>query len=351
METNYYTSDCAPRLYPVFSVSSFLKAEEDGEAKSVTIVRGNYQRAEWGEATAPIIIDDKTYPLPNSVDLLWLAITEAEGYHLSAPIDKEKIEKLWQMEDEDHDPMFDTFVVGFAPYGKVAVWLRGTYKAVLLNWMQGEEANDRLAKTRVGRIGKEDFCMMQLEADEVVLNNLRENGMPPREKFDNLMQQFIYRYLPLEEYWDGEAWQEYDEDDRFYDDIDIESIEDTCFDGTFDRLCDGMLLRYHEAGCPKLLALKWKEGRSNLSAYWWMDEEQLSYVLRRFASLDPSARADLLLRLDSRQGCFEMALKGGEMLQEPIVIPQEAYQLIVFKDGHELYKSPNFAQEDGAWNW
>lgn len=351
METTYHTSDCSPRLYPVFSISSYFNTEEDEEKKDLMIAHGNYQRAEWGEATAPIIIDDKTYPLPDSVNLLWIAITEAQGYQLSAPIDKEKIEKLWQMEDEDHDPMFDTFVVGFAPYGKVAVWLRGTYKAVLLNWMQGEEANDRLAKTRVGRIGKEDFCMMQLEADEVVLNNLRENGLPPREKFDHLMQQFIYRYLPLEEYWDGEAWQEYDEDDRFYDDIDIESIEDTCFDGTFDRLCDGKLLRYHEAGCPKLLALKWKEDRSNLSAYWWMDEEQLGYVLRRFASIDPTGRADLMLRLDSRQGCFEMALKGGEMLQKPIVIPQEAYQLIVFKDGHELYKSPNFAQEDGAWNW
>ena len=47
---------------------------------------------------------------------------------------------------------------------------------------------------------------------------------------------------------------------------------------------------------------------------------------------------------------YELALfRYG--LKEPVVIPEEAYQLLVFKNRFEDFRSPNYDQPRGAWIW
>ena len=351
MAFSYSTSECVPRLYPI---STFLGnlIFEGNEHDPLMISRGNYKRAQWGDATSPVIIDNNTYPFPSSINMLWIALTEVKLYWLDASIDSKKIEKHWVEKDQDGNALYEFVVVGAAPYGQVAIWLRGHYKSVLIHWLQGREVDERNLGNRIGKCSMQQYCQLCVDNDEVVKQNLIENGLPPTNLFDHWMEQMEYRYVPLEEYWDGETWQEYDEDDMFYDDIMLNELHVQRYDGTHQQLPDDIsLLKYHQAGMPKRLALRWDEGRSHLSAYWWMDDQVIYPILHRFFNFDPGERADLLLRCDSRHHRFEMALKGGEMQRQPVNIPQEAYQIIVFKDGHELYKSPNFAQEDGAWNW
>ena len=57
-----------------------------------------------------------------------------------------------------------------------------------------------------------------------------------------------------------------------------------------------------------------------------------------------------MIRIDSEKKIFELALyRYG--LKEPQVISESAYQLFVFKNKFEYYRSENYNQPRGAWIW
>ena len=76
-------------------------------------------------------------------------------------------------------------------------------------------------------------------------------------------------------------------------------------------------MNYHKAGCPKLLALKWHEGRNDLSAYYWFDEQMAPQSFYSLLMMNADGRSDVLLRIDTRANQYEIAIKG-EYLVEPI---------------------------------
>ena len=91
MAFTYSTSECVPRLYPISTFLGNLTFEGD-EHEPLMISRGNYKRAQWGDSTSPVIIDNNTYPSPSGINMLWIALTEVKLYWLDAPIDSKKIE-------------------------------------------------------------------------------------------------------------------------------------------------------------------------------------------------------------------------------------------------------------------
>ncbi len=59
---------------------------------------------------------------------------------------------------------------------------------------------------------------------------------------------------------------------------------------------------------------------------------------------------DFIFRMDIEHSRYELALyRYG--LKEPLIVPQETYQLLVFKNKFEHYRSENYNQERGAWIW
>ena len=59
---------------------------------------------------------------------------------------------------------------------------------------------------------------------------------------------------------------------------------------------------------------------------------------------------DFMIRIDSEKNKYELALyRYG--LKEPQVISESAYQLLVFKNKFEYYRSENYNQPRGAWIW
>ena len=61
-------------------------------------------------------------------------------------------------------------------------------------------------------------------------------------------------------------------------------------------------------------------------------------------------KADIMLRIDTRTNRYEIVFKSEE-IQTPQIMPADTYQLLVFLNDNELYRSENFDQEDGAWDW
>ncbi len=163
------------------------------------------------------------------------------------------------------------------------------------------------------------------------------------------MRQYCYRYCPEAKVWEEKEkkWLPLSEDDTK---VEISQIMEALWDGTFDKLNDGSLMKYHMAGKPKKLALGWTQGKSQYSAYMWLDEEEIRDTFERFYGAHPETKADFIIRFSPDGRRYELAMfRFG--LQEPAVIKVDTYQLIVFKNGFEHYRSPNYSQPRGAWLW
>ena len=347
---SYFVSGSAPKLYPTESFfGNLMWSDDDGISVPICCPFAD----DWGKPVSMHIYDDVTFPIPAFIDMIWLSLAENKFYSIEKSLPKDKIEQFLQETDEtDGQPLYNYIVVGMAPYGRVALWLHGDKRATLISWMSAEETD----------VEMEDFCpstnltrdeyvyVMLKTVDEAVVN-LSANGLPPRDLFDNYMKQFTYRYLPMFGHWDEEKekWQPYTEEE-LETKPELDYVEEALYDGTHDKLHDGGLLNYHEAGKPKKLAVKWHIKKSEYTAYFWFEDEAIRAVFDKFYGIHLDTKTDFVIHIDPEKKKYELALYRYGM-NEPKPISEDAYQLIVFKNKFEHFRSDNYDQPRGAWIW
>ena len=304
---------------------------------------------DWGGDNNRIFIENSCRCFPTRIEILFLSITEYTFYYLKNDLrdvnNVQGLENLLKLSDV-------YLLIGMAPYGGIAVWVRGFNKSVLVDWLKGSEIEVAMADFHPVNPDTtlKEYCDYYINNDSLVKGNLEKNGLPPRNLFDKYMQQFTYRYQPLFEKWnDGEEvkWQKYKEDEIR---PEFEYIEESLYDGTHDKLHDDGLLKYHKAGKPKKLAIKWHIKKSEYTAYFWFEDEKICSIFDRFYGAHPDTKTDFIIRIDAEQKKYELAL-FRQGLKEPQIIPEDAYQLLVFKNKFEDYRSDNYNQERGAWIW
>lgn len=103
---------------------------------------------------------------------------------------------------------------------------------------------------------------------------------------------------------------------------------------------------------PIPLRIKLYFSRSNIEfgLYTFFNTENIIKFFSRFYGAHPETKADFIIRIDAEARKYELAL-FRQGLREPVVIPESAYQLIVFKNKFEDYRSKNYNQPRGAWIW
>lgn len=301
---------------------------------------------EWGEIGNTTYFDsDNIESVLTEFQMIYLSYSEHKFYQINYKFQLE-LENIFSKISSD-----PILLVGMAPYGGVAIWVRGVNKSVLVDWLKGDEIEVSMADFHPINpdITLTEYCDFYINNDPLVKENLEKNGLPPHNLFDKYMQQFTYRYLPLFEKWndDDEKWQKYEEDEI---QPEFEFVEESLFDGTHDKLHDGGLMKYHEAGKPKKLAVKWHIKKSEYTAYFWFDDMLICEIFDKFYGAHPDTKTDFIIRIDAENRKYELALYR-QGLKEPQIIPEEAYQLLVFKNKFEDYRSDNYNQERGAWIW
>ena len=344
-------SGSAPVLYPADTFFGLLYFEADD---ALEIPKKYPYQGEWGQPISTHLLEREDYPVPGLIDMVWISIVERKFYSLVQKLPVERLEKLFgQTDDDTGEPLFEHIVVGMAPYGGVALWTHGLKKASLVAWMHGEETQVEMKDFSPMNpdVTLDENCDFYINNDSRVKENLETNGLPPRDLFDNYMKQFTYRYLPLFEHWDEdeEKWQPYTEEEQETKPK-LDYIEEALYDGTHDKLHDGGLLNYHEAGKPKKLAVKWHIKKSEYTAYFWLEDEAIRAVFDKFYGIHPDTKTDFIIHIDPMKNKYQLGLyRYG--LKEPQIIPEEAYQLIVFKNKFEHFRSENYDQPRGAWIW
>ena len=348
-------SGIAPVLYSTETFFGLLYYEA-GEA--LEIPKKYPYQGEWGQPISTHLLEREEYPMPGMLDMVWLSIVERKFYSLVEKLPVKDMEELFGQKDEvSGEAIFEHIVVGMAPYGGVAVWTHGFKKSVLVAWMQAEEIQVEMKDFMPlnPTVTLDENCDFYINNDSRVKENLEKNGLPPRHLFDKYMQQFTYRYLQLFEHWEEgkEMWSSDSESSQVEKDKPVpefDYIEEALFDGTHDKLHDGRLMNYHEAGKPKKVSVKWHIKKSEYTAYFWFEDEEIRAIFDRFYGVHPDTKTDFMIRIDSEKKKIELALyRYG--LKEPQVISESAYQLIVFKNKFEYFRSENYDQPRGAWIW
>ncbi len=347
MEYRIRLSGVAPKLFPT---ESFFALLYNGSEQPMELPKEMPFSGEWGRSVSVWEPDTETFPLPCALDMVWLSITEQAFYSVEKPLPMDKLKSMFSKESKN---LYDNIIIGMAPYGRVALWVCGDKKSTLLVWLKGESASvdipDFLPENP--NVTLQDYCDFYINNDLIVKQNLEANGLPPRDLFDNYMKQFTYRYIPLFELWneDEEKWQKYTEEEQETK-PEFEYIEEALYDGTHDKLHDGGLLNYHAAGKPKKLAVRWHIKKSEYTAYFWFEDEAIRAVFDKFYGIHPDTKTDFIIHIDAIKNKYQLALyRYG--LKEPQILPEEAYQLIVFKNKFEHFRSENYDQPRGAWIW
>ena len=258
---------------------------------------------------------------------------------------------VWESNNRDGEPYFSHINFGMGPYGFYVLWFYGLKKSIVIAIDTADETSIEMRQflPQVSDTSLYEYCNCQINNLKKSNPHLAQCGLPPRNLFDNYMKQFSYRYLVLFEKWkkDEEKWEKYTENE----DVPVfDFIEESLYDGTHDKLHDGGLMKYHQAGKPKKLRVEWHIGKSEYSAYFWFEDERIREVFDRFYGAHPDTKTDFIIRIDAEKRKYELALyRYG--LKEPQVIPEDVYQLLVFKNKFEDYRSDNYNQERGAWIW
>lgn len=351
IEHNYLISGSAPELYPVETFFGLLSISKDNVLE---IPKCYPFSGDWGFPLSKHLMEKEYYPIPQYLDIIYLSIVEGKFYSLETDLKSDKILSLWNNTPNPNRNIKNKYiVVGMAPYGGVAVWGYEEKKSFVICWKQAKEVVVTMKDFAplAQNISLSDYCSSYLN-DKLVKENLKKNGLPPRNLFDNYMKQFTYRYLPLFEHWDKDEkeWKKYEGEEEMKMMSEFDYIEEALFDGTHNKLHDGGLMQYHQSGKPKKLAVKWHIKKSEYTAYFWFEDEEIRATIDRFYGAHPETKTDFMIRIDSEKKKFELALyRYG--LKEPQVIRDSAYQLIVFKNKFEYFRSENYDQPRGAWIW
>ena len=350
MSTTEYKISCsgiAPQIYPTNTVYGLLWYNEN---EALEIPKQYPYSGEWGELVSNIISIKEYISFPFKLSILWMSIIENRFYKYEKELPLNKIIKLWSKDNIQSNninkSIYSHIIVGMAPLGGISIWLYGLKKSVLILWDKAE----------LYQITNETIKLPPIEncinASKAYLSNnninLKHTILQPNT-YDKYMQQFTYRYLLLFNKWDRNEgkWMKY-EDEEF--NPEFENIEESLFDGTHDKLHDEGLQNYHEAGKPKKLAINWHIKKSEYTAYIWFEDEKTCSIFERFYGAHPDTTIDFIIRIDAEKKKYELAL-FRQGLKEPQIIPEDAYQLLVFKNKFEDYRSENYNQERGAWIW
>lgn len=342
MDVEYIVSSSIPKNCPIEIIFSLL-CSSDSDVYEVP-QNISSKNINWGESSTIYIAERSSYPTPIAIDSLWIALADNKVYSIETELDTNIInECIYYLKSISKSQIY--IVVGYAPYdGFIYLWVRNKEKSKIVFRGKGTSV---LEDTEIY-----PFNSLKLTISDYCKNGLSISKfkIPPRDLFDKYMRQYTYRYYPMFEKWneDDEKWEKYDEEKDVV--PQFEYIEEMLTDGTHDKLHDDGLLKYHEAGKPKKLAMKWWVKKSEYVAYFWFDDEVLCPIFEKFYGAHRDTKVDFRLRIDAKKKKYELSL-FRQGLKEPQVLPEDAYQLLVFKSQFENYRSDNYNQERGAWVW
>lgn len=340
---NLQVSGNAHSLYPADMIFGLVWFDDN---TSLEIPKLLFYSGEWGEILSNIIALEPTKKVPSKLSVLWISLVEAQMYYVEEKLPANKISDFLN----DKENFYTHIVVGMGLYGKCAIWIAGQVKSTLVCSFDGELINDFAFKEICPynlNMDLKSYCQMMLNKAPISLNNSSNNGLPKRNIFNQYMQQYRFRYIMVFGRLQDNEWTELTDKENY---PIVNSQRDLCMDGTYNLTYDKKLCQFHQSGIPKRIISSWSSKNNTFVSYFDFFESPMIKLFEKFYGIHKETKSDFIIRIDAENKKYELALYR-QGLKEPVVIPESAYQLIVFKNKFEDYRSENYDQPRGAWIW
>ena len=319
-------------ISPIHCLYAVIEYEEAGE--NIQILPNNViHLTEWGtpfDSDSFVNADEKK----GAIHILWLSLIENKIYDFAVKLDRLDLKEYTKV------------LVGCSTEGHVCIWkLNDNVSRIVLytsvTWVD-QQIRDKIGNNRIVVVSEEEkYTIDELYYYFNTEFRSMSQGLVIPKSVERYMKKYVYRYVV--NFNSSSCINLNDLSCKELVTLRFDYIEESLFDGTYDKLHDGGLMKYHEAGKPKKLALKWHIKKSDYSAYFWFEEEDMCAIFNKFFGQHPDTKTDFIIHIDPIKKKYELSLyRYG--LQEPVIIPESTYQLIVFKSGFENYRSDNYNQ-------
>lgn len=276
----------------------------------------------WGISSSICLPDLIPGGEPVKLYIIYLSLFEGEYY--GAEIDLRKTGLI----DFYKSKSFCTILIGMGPFGRMALWSRDSENQNLIDYYKVRQYTSAIAPHK-------EYIKLLKEKYGV------DNDMVIRgEDIDKMMKQYVFKFIFVLN--DNPT----DNNKGSY----SINIKYESFDGSSKSPKDTSLLSYSYSGIPKRIRIDFCKSKSDYNVYYWLSKSFLINIFEKFYGTHPETKTDFIIRIDAENKQYELALYR-QGLKEPVKIPESAYQLIVFKNKFEDYRSENYNQPRGAWTW
>ncbi len=118
----WFASESAPDHYPMEIIQGTFIYHGEAE-QGLYIPSGGTLSAGWGESISNHVVGDKLKPLPDRLKIIFFSYAEKQFYQGEFTLPYEKILAVFR--EGGLANKYDKIIVGIAPGGAVAVWLKG----------------------------------------------------------------------------------------------------------------------------------------------------------------------------------------------------------------------------------
>lgn len=127
-------------------------------------------------------------------------------------------------------------------------------------------------------------------------------------------------------------------------------IKEALIDGVYNELSNEEITQYRKISKPSKLIFQWHIRKSDYVAYLWFDDMKIRDAFEWFYTKYPDAKMDFIFHIDTENKVFQISFNCVEA-DEPMLLSEDTYQMIIFKSKFEYYRTPNYNQQRGAWIW
>ena len=299
----------APRKWPVevFQADFILDKpeQEDTNVRVRSYFGPDFQCGGMGIEKSTVFDEDYRVVLPRYIEALWISYAENQVYYLYEELPYDEIERLFAegydfYEDRNSEPKkvnFDVINLCFLPEGKVALYLNGTTRTILLDWSaQGkatDEFNDEICEEH------EIIPPFDGYVDRTLKTNPHievEREIPMGEVLDKYFEKYTYEicfefekestpmFWAKEEYANGE------------------------------ELCSRNRTKVTSIQRParlKYYELSWYAGGYEYFGELWFQEEEMLHLFDEAYGKDRMQEGVLLIAYSEENESFEVTLQVG----------------------------------------